>query len=67
MCEKDNKFTISTPCGIVRVRRSVKSSAHGRRWLTQAKLTRSEIFETSMSWAESILESRAAVSERKVS
>ena len=27
--------------------RSVKSSAHGRHWLTQAQLTRSEIFETS--------------------
>ena len=27
--------------------RSVKSSAHGRHWLTQAELTRSEIFETS--------------------
>ena len=32
---------------VVRVRRSVKSSAHGRRWLTQVQLTRSEIFETS--------------------
>ena len=27
--------------------RSVKSSAHGRHWLTQAQLTTSEIFETS--------------------
>ena len=30
---------------VVRVRRSVKSSAHGRRWLTQAQLTRSESSE----------------------
>ena len=36
------------------VRRSVKSGAHGRRWPTQAQLMRSEIFETSMSWAGSV-------------
>ena len=37
------------------------------RWPTQAQLTRGEIFETSMSWAGSNLEPRAAMSEKKVS
>ena len=40
--------------GVVRVRRLAKSGAHGRRWPTQAQLMRSEIFETSMSWAGSV-------------
>ena len=39
---------------VARVRRSVKSGAHGRRWPTQAQMMRSEIFETSTSWAGSV-------------
>ena len=44
-----------------------KLTKDGQRWPTQAQLTRSEIFETSMSWAVSIFASCAAISERKVS
>ena len=39
---------------VARARRSLKSGAHRRRWPPQAKLMRSEIFETSMSWAGSV-------------
>ena len=52
---------------VARVGRSFKSGAPGQRWATQAQLMRSEIFETSMFWAGSFFESRAAISERKVS
>ena len=35
-------------------RATIKSGADGRHWPTQAQLMRSEIFETSMSWAGSV-------------
>ena len=40
--------------GIARVRYLYKSGVHEWRWLTLAKLMRSQVFETSVSWAGSV-------------
>ena len=52
---------------VARVSRSYKSGPHEWRRLTQAQLTRRDIVETSMSWAESDTGRLLPLSLRKVS